>query len=74
MKTKEPKQHNVGERFENDKLIYEVRESKDHTCRNCSFFIEDEGHCVADGAIETCSGWEREDLTDVIFVQVGEAE
>ena len=68
------KQHKVGERFENCKLIYEVRESI--SCEGCSLLIEAENHCgdCINQYFEPCSGIERDDGKSVIFVQVGEAK
>lgn len=68
------KQHKVGERFENCKLIYEVRE--DIICGNCSFYIKDENHCTKrqNQYFEPCNSFERDDNINVIFVQVGETK
>lgn len=67
------KQHKVGERFENCKLIYEVIAST--SCEGCSLLIEEENHCAdcLNHYFEPCTGIARDDETSVIFVQVGEA-
>lgn len=67
------KQHKVCERFENCKLIYEVRESI--SCEGCSLFLESENHCAdsLNHYFEPCTGIARDDEKSVIFVQVGEA-
>lgn len=67
------KQHKVGERFENCKLIYEVRENI--SCEGCTLFIESENHCTdsVTNIFEPCNDTERYDEKSVIFVQVGEA-
>ena len=72
-KQRERKQHKVGERFENCKLIYEVRENI--SCEGCSLFIESENLCTDSltHIFEPCSGIVRDDEKSVIFVQVGEA-
>jgi hypothetical protein len=68
------KQHKVGERFENCKLIYEVRESA--SCEGCALLIEEENHCADEHGnnFEPCSKINRDDSKSVIFVQVGEAK
>ena len=68
------KQHNVGERFEKCKLIYEVREGA--SCEGCALLIAEENHCTdAEGRkFEDCSASARDDGKSVIFVQVGEAK
>jgi hypothetical protein len=72
-KQRERKQHKLGERFENCKLIYEVRENI--SCEGCSLFIESENYCVdcLNDNFEPCSGLVRDDEKSVIFVYVGEA-
>ena len=65
-------QHEVGERFENDKIIYEVRESL--ACEGCAFLDEDENECKGPLNIEPCLISSRHDNKSVIFVQVGEAD
>lgn len=67
------REHNVGERFEDSKLIYEIRESD--CCIDCAFFINDENVCTieSNGRFEECSKIFRYDGKDVIFVKVGEA-
>lgn len=73
-KQRKVKQHKVGERFENCKLIYEVRASI--SCVGCSLLIEAENHCAdsLNHYFEPCTGITRDDETSVIFVQVGEAK
>lgn len=68
------KQHKVGERFENCKLIYEVRENL--SCEGCSFSIENECDCTDNRYynLEPCSSLLRYDNKSVIFVQVGETK
>jgi len=68
----EVKEHAIGERFEIDHIIYEVRPA--HSCQGCSLYIEDENECL-DGKLRFghCGSCHRTDGQDVKFVQVGEA-
>ena len=38
------KEHAIGERFEIDHIIYEVRPA--HSCQGCSLYIEEENECI----------------------------
>lgn len=71
---KAPKEHNIGEVFENCKIMYEVREG--FSCKGCALLIEEENHCTdQDGnRFEPCSQDERTDGKSVIFVQIGEVK
>lgn len=63
------KEHIIGERFEVDHIIYEVRPS--HLCKRCSLWVENERRCLdLLKRFEHCSGEYRTDGQDVIFVQV----
>ena len=66
------KEHAIGERFEVDHIIYEVRPA--HSCQGCSLYIEEENVCN-DWSLNFghCTGCDRTDGQDVKFVQVGEA-
>ena len=62
----------IGELFEIDHIIYEVRPA--HSCKGCSLYIEDENECHNwNLRFGHCSGNNRMDGQDVKFVQVGEA-
>jgi hypothetical protein len=63
------KEHKVGERFEDYRIIYEVREKI--SCEGCSFLDED-GDCSAGYHIEACDESSRNDGKRVIFAEVGE--
>lgn len=67
------KEHTIGERFEIDHIIYEVRPA--HSCQGCSLYIEDENECL-DRHLRFghCGSCHRKDGQDVKFVQVGEAK
>lgn len=66
------KEHAIGERFEIDHIIYEVRPA--HSCQGCSLYIEDENECTDRHLrFEPCGSDVRDDRQDVKFVQVGEA-
>ncbi len=70
----ETKEHAIGERFEVDGIIYEVRPAP-ASCQGCSLFIEEEGECLDRiGRSGYCDSVHRKDGQDVIFVQVGEKE
>ena len=66
------KEHAIGDRFEIDHIIYEVRPA--HSCQGCSLYIEDENECL-DSQLRFghCGSCHRTDGKDVKFVQVGEA-
>ena len=67
-------EHNIGERFEVCKIIYEVREG--FSCAGCSLYIKEENVCT-DGynnEFESCGSASRTDNKNVIFVQIGESE
>ena len=65
------KEHIIGERFEVDNIIYEVRPS--HLCKGCSLWVENERKCLdLLKRFEHCGGEYRTDGQDVIFVQVDE--
>ena len=66
------KEHAIGERFEIDRIIYEVRPAR--SCQGCSLYIVDENECLdRHGRFGHCDGNNRKDGQDVKFVQVGEA-
>lgn len=66
------KEHSIGELFEIDHIIYEVRPA--HSCQGCSLYIEGENECLdRHGRFGHCDGNNRKDGQDVKFVQVGEA-
>lgn len=66
------KEHAIGERFEIDHIIYEVRPADSCSCQGCSLYIEDENECL-DRHLRFghCGGNVRTDGQDVKFVQVG---
>ena len=64
----------IGNTFEWDKLIVEVREAD--TCANCSFWVPDSG-CYFGPNIENtplCDDAMRKDGKSVIFVKVDEVQ
>lgn len=62
----------VFEKFELDRIIYEVRPAV--SCHGCSFFIDDENECLDyHYRCGFCAASSRTDGQDVIFVQVGES-
>ena len=64
-------EHKIGEQFEIDHLIFEVRQ-KDN-CIGCSLFYEEECVCLNyDYRFGVCSEQQRKDGKSVIFVKVGE--
>lgn len=66
------KEHALGERFEIDHIIYEVRLAE--SCQGCSLYIKDENECLdLHGRFGFCSGICRTDGQHVKFVKVGEA-
>ena len=68
------KEHAIGERFEVDCIIYEVRPAPS-SCQGCSLYVKEENECL-DRACRFghCDSAYRKDGQDVIFVQVGEKE
>ena len=69
------KEHAIGERFEVDRIIYQVRPAPTNPCQGCSLFIEEENECLDhEMRFGHCGGTHRTDGQDVNFVQVGEAE
>ena len=64
--------HAIGERFEVDHIIYEVRQSD--TCKECSLYIEGKCKCLDQRErFGHCFGGLRKDKQNVKFVQVGES-
>ena len=72
---KKTTEHAVGERFEIDCIIYEVKEGKECSCEGCALHI-DPGVCSdwPKNRFGFCSPIVRKDRKDVIFVKVGERE
>lgn len=71
------KEYAIGERFEVDCIIYEVRPAPltPLSCQGCSLFVKEENECL-DRPVRFgyCGSAYRKDGQDVIFVQVGEKE
>ena len=69
------KEHAIGERFEVDGIIYEVRPSPTFSCQGCSLHVKEENECLDRiGRFGHCGSSYRKDGQDVNFVQVGEKE
>ena len=69
------KEHAIGERFEVDCIIYEVRPEPPLSCQGCSLYVKEENECLdRTGRFGHCDRSYRKDGQDVIFVQVGEKE
>ena len=64
------REYAIGERFEIDHIIYEVRPAD--SCQGCSLYIEDENECL-DSHLRFghCGSGYRTDGQEVKFVQVG---
>lgn len=66
------KEHCIGDRFEKNGIVYEVRKS--NYCENCALYSESEDGCTDYGnQFETCYGKYRQDKQNVVFVKVSEA-
>lgn len=67
------KERTIGEKFEMDKIIYQVVKTNSCSCEGCAFF--DEEFLCTDWRSQAgqCGGDVRKDGEDVIFVKVGEA-
>lgn len=74
-----PKDLEIGHRYNNRGIIYEVREEDENnvSCRDCAFYIPKEDGCAdtfPDDRMGYCGRFHRRDGKQVIFVEVGEGE
>lgn len=68
----------IGHRYNNRGIIYEVREEDENNvaCRDCAFYVPYEGVCTDafPDRMGYCGRFHRRDNKQVIFVEVGEGE
>ncbi len=73
-----PKDLEIGHRYNNRGIIYEVREQDENNvaCRDCAFYLPEAGICTDwyPDRMGYCGPIMRSDGKQVIFVEVGEGK